>query len=243
MAERVPLNIAVVEDTFSDTEVLIELIRESDTPFTFDCFESGEAFMQEFSEGYYDLIFLDVFMYDLNGVETAERIRDLDTQVVIVFTTTSEDYTRESYRLNAYKYLLKPLSAEDVADALDLAVLKRDKAQGANLTIVSENEPVTILFADILYVESSNRRSLVVTKNGTYSTLMTIDALQKLLPAPRFLRSHRSYIVNFDFVDELADDFIMNNGDIVYITVKNYRKVKRAYEDYLFTQVRSGDMS
>jgi DNA-binding LytR/AlgR family response regulator len=67
---------------------------------------------------------------------------------------------------------------------------------------------------------------------------MTIDALEKLLPSPRFLRSHRSYVVNLDRVDEVSDDFIMDNGTVAYIPVKSHRKSKRAYADYVFSRVR-----
>lgn len=233
------LRIAIAEDTQSDTDILVEMIKACSQPSDISAFESGEALLQGFEKGLYDLVFMDVFMYELNGVETVERIRDIDTQVVIVFTTTSEDFTRESYRLNAYKYLVKPLVAEDVQDALDLAALKRDKAQGATLAVVWENVPVVIPLADILYIEAFNRRSLVHTDGEVYPTTMTIDALEKLLPTPPFCRSHRSFLVNMDRVDEVSDDFIMDNGTVAYITVKSHRRIKRIYEDYIFSKVRS----
>jgi len=232
------LRIAVVEDTQSDTDILSELIKACSQDSTISAYESGEAFIEGFEKGQFDLVFLDVFMYELSGVQVAEQIRDVDTQVVIVFTTTSEDFTREGYRLNAYKYLLKPLVGADVQDALDLAALKRDKDQGATLAIVYENVPVVIPLADIIFIESSNRRSLIHTADETYATTMTIDALEKLTPTPRFLRSHRSYLVNLDHVDEMREDFIMDNGTIAYVTVKNHRKIKNQYEDYLFSKVR-----
>jgi len=232
------LRIAIAEDTKSDTDILVDMINRCQQQSSVSLYESGEQFLRSFEKGMFDLIFLDVFMYELNGIETAERIRDIDTAVVIVFTTTSDDFTRESYRLNAYKYLVKPLVVTDVQDALDLATMKRDKAQGATLAIVWENVPVVIPLVDILYIESSNRRSLVYTDDEVYSTSMTIDALEKLLPQPRFLRSHRSYIVNLDRVDEVSDDFIMDNGSIAYITVKNHRRIKQKYEDYVFSKVR-----
>jgi DNA-binding LytR/AlgR family response regulator len=75
----------------------------------------------------------------------------------------------------------------------------------------------------------------------TYATTMTIDALQKLLPSPRFLRSHRSYLVNLDHVDDLEEDFIMDNGDIAYVAVKNHRKIKHTYDDYLFSITRGDE--
>jgi DNA-binding LytR/AlgR family response regulator len=235
------LKVALCEDTPVDADLLVALIDMSKIAYTLDTFSSGEALLEVFEKEKYDLVFLDVYMGDLTGVQTAERIRDIDTQVVIVFTTTSDDFTREGYRLNAYKYLLKPVVEEDVVDALELATLKRDKAQGATLAIVTDNVPVIILLNDIVFVESSNRKSLIYTTSETYATTMTIDALEKLLPSPRFLRSHRSYIVNLDHVDDLEEDFIMDNGDIAYVAVKNHRKIKHAYDDYLFSTVRGDE--
>jgi DNA-binding LytR/AlgR family response regulator len=218
---------------------LIGFIEDCEQDSDIAAFESGEALLKSFDKGAFDLIFLDIFMYEMSGIQVAETIREIDTQVVIVFTTTSEDFTRESYRLNAYKYLVKPLVLADVQDALELAVLKRDKASGATLAIVYDNNPVVIPLDEILYIEASNRRSLIHTDDDVFATTLTIDSLQKLLPSPRFTRSHRSYLVNFDRVDEVSDDFIMDNGTVAYITVKNHRKIKRAYEDYVFSKVRS----
>jgi DNA-binding LytR/AlgR family response regulator len=240
-ADASVLRIALCEDTPVDAELLATLIEMSKVPCALECFTTGEALLEVFEKDMFDLIFLDVYMGELTGVQTAERIRDIDSQVVIVFTTTSDDFTREGYRLNAYKYLLKPVSSEDVLDALELATFKRDKAQGATLTIVTDNIPVVIPLDDILYVESSNRKSHIWTTGETFSTTMTIDDLARLLPSPQFLRSHRSYIVNLDHVDDIEEDFIMDNGELAYIAVKNHRKIKHIYDDYLFSRVRDDE--
>jgi DNA-binding LytR/AlgR family response regulator len=236
-----PLKIALCEDAQVDAELLSALINLSEVPNEMETFGTGEALLETYKKDKYDLIFLDVFMGELSGVQTAEKIREIDTHVVIVFTTTSDDYTREGYRLNAYKYLIKPVNLADVKDALDLAVMVRDKAAGASLAIVTDNVPVFIPLHDIIFVESSNRKSLIYTLDKTYATTMTIDSLEKLLPAPRFLRSHRSYIVNLDHVDDVDEDFIMDNGDIAYIAVKNRRKIKSLYDEYLFNSVRNNE--
>jgi len=232
------LRIALCEDSPVDAELLTALVEMSETPHTLDVFPSGETFLEQYEKEKYDLIFLDVFMEQLSGVETAERIRESGDQVVIIFTTSSEDFTREGYRLNAYKYLLKPLKFEDVIDALELAVLKRDKGQDATLTFLTEDDPVVVPLSDIIYIESNNRTSTINTVNGTFSASMPINDLAKLLPSPRFLPSHRAYIVNLDHVDEMKEDFIMDNGMIAYIAIKNQRKVRKAYKDYLASKAK-----
>ncbi len=236
-----PLRIALCEDTQVDAELLQALVNLSDVPTEVEAFGTGEALMDIYKKGKYDLVILDVFMGELTGIQTAEKIREVDTNVVIVFTTTSEDFTREGYRLNAYKYLTKPVNLDDVKDALGLAVMVRDRAAGASLAIVTDNVPVFIPLNDIIFVESSNRKSLIYTFDKTYATTMTIDSLEKLLPPPRFLRSHRSYIANLDHVDDVDEDFIMDNGEIAYIAVKNRRKIKNLYDEYLFNSIRDNE--
>jgi DNA-binding LytR/AlgR family response regulator len=179
-------------------------------------------------------------MGELSGVETAEMIRTQDTDVVIVFTTTSEDFTREGYRLNAYKYMIKPVIRMDVKESLELALVKRDRNFEANLEIISEGRAVSIPFNSIEYVESRDSRSYIKTACGEeYSTITSLDSLETLLNPPRFLRSHRAFIVNLDHVDDIDDDFIMDNGDIAYIRVKDHKRIKNKYDDYIFSKIRS----
>jgi DNA-binding LytR/AlgR family response regulator len=237
---KTSLKVAICEDTKAEREALCALIEESKREVEIHCFPSGESFLEVFTPGSYDLIFLDVYMGEISGVQVAEKIRDDDTQVVVVFTTTSEDFTRESYRLNAYKYMLKPVSYDDVLDSLELATVKRDRAKGAAVQIVCDGEPVTMALADIVFVEANNRRSIFkMTDGASFSTTTTIDALEKLLPSPQFLRSHRAYIVNLDHVVDVDEDFIMDNDMRAYIRVKDFRKIKHAYDDYIFSSVRS----
>jgi len=238
--EKPPLLIAVCEDTEPDLLVLKTLIENSGVNYTLDIFKNGESFIAAFEKGKYDLIFLDVFMEELSGVDTAEKIRELDANVVIVFTTTSEDFTREGYRFNAYKYMIKPILKEDVEESIDLAVVKRDRDLEASLEIISDGRAVSIPFNDIEYVESRDSRSRIVTSDGQeYPTIVSLDSLETLLSPPRFLRSHRAFIVNLDHVDDIDDDFIMDNGDIAYIRVKDHRRIKNQYDDYVFSKIRS----
>ena len=234
------LRIAICEDTESDLKRLKGFIENSGIAYVLDVFTSGEALIAQFKKSSYDIIFLDVFMEELSGVETAERIREEDSLVVIVFVTTSEDFTREGYRLNAYKYMIKPIIKEDVEESLDLAIVKRDRTLEAALEIISDGKAVSIPFNDIVYVESRDSRSYVITSSGDeYPTVTPLDSLETLLTPPRFLRTHRAYIVNLDHVDDVDDDFIMDNGNVAYIRVKDQRRIKNKYDDYLFSKVRS----
>ena len=235
---RPALRIALCEDNPVDTELLTALVEASSVPHTLDAFLSGEEFLEVFEKEKYDLIFLDVYMGELSGVQVAEIVRETDTEVVIIFTTSSEDYTRESYRLNAYKYLVKPLELKGIADSLEIATLKRDKVPDETLAFVTDDGPVVIPLGEIVFIESTKRKLSIHTTDRTYLSSMTINDLAELLPSSRFLRSHRAYIVNLDRVDEMREDFIMDNGEIAYVTVKNHKKIQRAYNKYLKSKVQ-----
>lgn len=113
------LRIAITDDLNSEREKLSSAII---APFSkvglnvgnIDEYTSGEELLRQFSAGRYDLIFLDIYMGGMSGVETAKRIRVLDKNVMLVFVTTSNEFASESYAVKANFYLLKPVRAESI---------------------------------------------------------------------------------------------------------------------------------
>ena len=85
-----------------------------------DLFSGGEEFLADFRRGKYDLIFLDIYMEGINGIQTAAEIRRQDKSVRLIFVTTSNDFAAESYSLRADYYLLKPYVHEDIVKAMKL---------------------------------------------------------------------------------------------------------------------------
>ncbi len=234
------LKIAICEDSSDDTNLLIGAIERSDIPANWDCFVSGEELLSNFIPGKYDLIFFDIYMEGLLGVEAAAKIRDIDTTVIFVFTTTSIGHTLESYRLKAPLYLEKPVKDEDVAEALAMAVERKKSLSYVNLFINGEKQ--TISLESIIYFEVRDHSVYVNTLTETFRTGQSIklNHIEKML-TKNFLRCHYSYIVNLKYVKYLDNDlktFIMHNGDIAYISFQLFKKSKEAYENYLFSKLQ-----
>jgi DNA-binding LytR/AlgR family response regulator len=243
-----PLKIAVCEDLPEDAARLAALIEQSGVPVRTERFESGEAFLETFAKGKYHLIFLDVYMGGMTGVDTAGKIREKDKNVMLAFTTTSLDHMPDGYRLNAYKYIVKPANAADVSEAVELALARRERMSAEVLTVPAGGETVKIPFDEIYYAEVYDHRCFVHTDTETPGVSVTLDELTRLLPPPRFLRCHQSYIVNLDYVKtieyvmESGNAFIMANGEKAYIRVKEFSKMKAAFESYLFKSAREGNI-
>jgi len=184
-----------------------------------------------------DLIFLDIHMPDLNGIEF---VRALASNPKIVFTTAYEKYAIEGFKLEAMDYLLKPFSYEEFLVAAQKAKKQIELEQKATITIEANNEFLflksdykirRINFDDILYIEGLKDYVKVYLRNEP-KPLLTISSMKQIeakLPVARFMRVHRSFIVNLSRI-EIIERFRIVFGK-VYIPVSDQYKDK--FQEYL----------
>lgn len=236
-----PLEIAIFEDFAKDADLLIQFILKSGISAEYKIFSSGEELLASFSTNRYDLIFLDIYMGEVQqGVTIATKIREMDTVVTLAFTTSSKDHALESYRLKAYAYLEKPLRPSDVREVLEQAQSKRSTAPAVKLLIKGAYHKIPL--DSILYFEKKNQAVLVNTLTSILRTSQTVKLgnIEAVLP-DSFLRCHQSYIANLHYVRGLDQElriFLMQNGDKVYIRRQDVKKAAKIYEDYLFNKTR-----
>jgi len=184
-----------------------------------------------------DLIFLDIHMPDLSGIEF---VRALASNPKIVFTTAYEKYAIEGFKLEAMDYLLKPFSYEEFLVAAQKAKKQIELEQKATITIEANNEFLflksdykirRINFDDILYIEGLKDYVKVYLRNEP-KPLLTISSMKQIeakLPVTRFMRVHRSFIVNLSRI-EIIERFRIVFGK-VYIPVSDQYKDK--FQEYL----------
>ena len=215
------LQIAICEDVHDDAALLCSVVEKCVIPAQSHPFSSGEELLESFQAGMYDLVFMDIYMKGMTGIETVEAIRNIDENVTIAFTTSSPDHTLEGYKLDVHKYIVKPVTEpkneKDVNKALEQALMK--KKNRPSITIVLAGGERTEVFLDtIMYFEHKNRVIELHTAERIMVTSQSarLDALERQLPSPPFLRCHRSYLVNLDYVDKTDKElnaFRMKNGD------------------------------
>lgn len=235
------LQIAICEDVKDDAQRLLACICAASPASRCDVFERGEDLLRAFAPCRYDLIFLDIYLDALSGVETAQAIRRQDEGVVLAFTTGSEEHTREGYRLRALKYILKPVDPGEVADALALAEMKR-RARGT-FTFLTGGRRMDLPHDTILFFELRDRTVYVHTTAETLRASQTerMDAIEARVPCPPFLRSHHSFLVNLRHVQGVDRDFIMRGGARAYIRRSDVRKCADAYKAWLLYELGKED--
>ncbi len=177
-------------------------------------FSSAKSAMQEMIDNKPNLIFLDIQMPNVNGIEFA---RIIDDKTRIIFTTAFKEYALEGYRVNAIDYLMKPISYVNFLTAAKRAlkwfeIIQKGEDKKTNLPdntdaifIKSDYKIVRVLFDDILYIEGLRNYIKIYTnrKRTSIITLMTMKEIEDSLPDERFIRVHKSYIVAINKIDSI----------------------------------------
>ncbi len=187
----------------------------------------------------FDIIFLDIIMGDTNGMAYARLLRRQDTRVKIIFLTSSTDYVYEGYEVNAAGYLVKPVKNDQVAKVMDKAIEQIADAGKDSLYVTSRGVTQRIPASDILYVESDNNKvNVVLAKTGAKIAVYTkLDAFEQTQPSKIFIRSHKSYLVNFLHIEKYAHDtFILTDGTVIPISRAYKDKVKQDFYTLLHSQ-------
>ena len=213
-------------------EILCQYFEEINEEVSIIEYGSGETLVADVEEGYLDmeLLFLDIYMKKLNGMETARKLRQLQCKVPIIFLTASPDYAIESYEVQASGYLLKPFSEEKLMKLLNM-ILKTDMKR--RVAIKNRRQYRYPYTDDIVYIDSDKHNVTLHLSDG--SEIVTVDKLveiEKRINEKRFLHCHQSHLVNMDYVADVQDNFIMKDGSIVPIRVRGRKEMLDAYYNY-----------
>lgn len=178
----------------------------------------------------FDIIFLDIKMKTINGVDCAKLLRENDVNSLIVFVTSSAEYVFSGYEVKAFRYILKT----DLVNAFDrifgecLTELKKniDKVFPLKTTSVVKNIPLN----DILYFESNKRVLIVHTKGEDHSFYGKLDDIEEGLQNDNFIRIHQSFLVNALKIKSVSKtEVTLKNGDILPVSKSRATAVKEAY--------------
>lgn len=233
---------AIVDDRADDREFLAKelygALRERGYgAAAIDAYEGGEQLLEAFDRGSYDLIFLDIYMKGINGIETGAEIRKKDRDVRLVFITTSNDFAAESYSLRADYYLLKPFSREDILRALDCIDLSDFERK--RVAVLPDGSEIPL--HDILYSEYFNHRITIHLINGRKKKLRASQLeMEKLLCANDFFAtSMKGMIVNLEYVQRIDEGMIyLEEGHCLPVSRRRSSDIRRAHAAILFRSVR-----
>lgn len=224
------LKIAVCEDEKEQSELIKEYLRkildETSLSYEIITFNSGEDLFNNYHHDV-DIFLLDILMDELNGMDTARKIREIDDKnVEIIFTTSLVDYIQEGYEVRAYRYLLKPLKFEDLKRHM-ISCINDIREKNKYIFINGKSDILKIKANDITYIEIQKRDMTIHTKKGDHQVKSTMDKVEKYLNNSNFYRCHKSFLVNMEYVDSIKQYVaILENKEEVPISRHRFKDFK-----------------
>lgn len=218
---------------------LVEAYRHSrKEELTYVSFQSAIELLASMESGEYDLLLLDVLMPGVNGLQAAREIRERNSRVEIVFLTSSPEFAVESYSVRAHYYLLKPVTEDKLFPILDRLMDEFKRPEEA-LRIRTPSSVFSLPYAKIEYIEvNAKKLYFYLTDGGTRDVPGSLaDYEPVLLKRPGFIKVHRSYLVNLQWVQELRQGELTTvGGRRVPISRTAYAQVRTAYTQFLFAE-------
>ncbi len=231
-----PLRCCVIDDEPLAANLISSYVERTPTLALVGTFNSASEAVRVILDGKVDLVFLDIEMPQINGMEFAKII---PPTCRIIFTTAYDRYAVQGFRVNAIDYLLKPVSYEEFLEAATHALTAAQGAPlGSNalpsrefLLVKSEYRLIQIRIADIQLIEGLKDyiKIFVAGQPKAILTLMSMKAIEQTLPARQFMRVHRSYIVNTSKISIIERNHIII-GDHVVPVSESYRQ---QFSDYI----------
>ncbi len=207
------LRVAICDDEAAARDalhILLEKVLMENTEEIVYEFSTGAGAVSWLKKhpGEIDLLFLDVEMDGLNGMECAEKIREFDKNLMIVFVTGYADYVFDGYRTGALDYIMKPVKTQKLFDLLHRVRVKMAQEEKEVFLLKNADGIWRFHLHDILYFYSDKRLVSLVTKNAEYPFYDRLDKIEERL-GNRFLRIHQRFLINPEHVERLGKDFIL----------------------------------
>ena len=236
------LKIAVCDDSRELLEKVEKDLHEYEnvrnTPVTVHTYTNAMELLDGLKKTDYDILILDIIMPGFTGMQAAHEIRKFNEEIKIIFLTSSKEFAIESYSVGAYYYLLKPVLKEKLFSVLDKVVSEITSKQ-ESCVIYTHMGIVNIPFARIECLEVYNKHLVFHLSDG--STKETRGALTDyenvFLERKEFLKIHRSYILNMDYIHSIeAGEIATYSGKRFPVSRLLAKDIKEHYMNYMFTK-------
>ena len=215
------MKIAIAEDDRSHSEQLRRYLdqyaQEQGLRMEVTAYDSGEALLDEFAHQF-DLIFLDIAMEKLDGVEAARCIRAQDPDVAIIFVTNLAQYAIRGYEVDALDYILKPVTYFAFSQRLSRAIRRVRPVEKRFIMLSDRNGMVKLDIASVTYVESRGHELVYHTQQGTHVVAGTIRDAEAALSQFDFYRCNKGYLVSLRHVDGIRESCALVGGEELLIS-------------------------
>lgn len=208
------MKVLIVDDEPLARDELSYLLEQNDLVEEISEADGINSARKEVEKNQPDLIFLDIQLDDGSGMAFAKKIKKMETGPYVVFATAYDQYALDAFEADAIDYVLKPFEAERINDTVKRVAKLMDnqnnitnQQKNPRISLTNDERTIVIQKRDILYIQAQAGKVVVHTENQGITSKQTLNSLINLLDPNRFIRVHRSFIVNLNKVYELQPSF------------------------------------
>ena len=229
-------HIAVVEDDKMYAAQLREYLKRYETEkkqkISVTMFSDGEDIVTDYSADF-DIILMDIVMTFLDGMSAAERIREKDSEVIIIFITNMPQYAIQGYPVDALVYVLKPLSYFAFSQRI-VSAIGRIRKKGSRFVVIPlKGGRRKVDISLLCYVEVRDHDLIYHTADGDFETKGTMKDAEDALKDENFFRCNRCYLVNLDYVENFQGSDVTVNGNVIQVSRSRKKAFLDALNDYM----------
>ena len=229
------LLIAVVDDDPKDAAQLKECVE------TYCKLNDHAAMIHVFSDGLdlirstenHDIIFLDIQMGKLDGLETARFIRKINKENILIFVTNMAQFAIKGYEVDALDFILKPVSMASIVYVLDKAMKRLDGSARALFSLKTYDGTISLSANDITYVEVFDHNLVYHTIRGDYTVRGRLSDVSEKLSPDRFVMCNRSFIVNLRHVSNVTSDYLLIGDTRISVSKSHRKELMKRFSSFL----------
>lgn len=230
------IHIAIVEDERSYVKQLIEYIDRFKQEFSREIkvtvFSDGDEIAENYTADY-DIILMDIQMRFMDGMTAAEKIRELDGDVAIMFITNMTSYAVKGYEVDALDYIVKPVEYFSFSQKLLRAVERVKRREESYIMIPVENGIQKIPLEELYYVESFGHQLIYVTKKGRFASRGVMKQVEVQLMPKGFFRNAKSYLVNMKYVEGISEGYCVIHNEKLQISRQKRKEFMEVLLNYM----------
>lgn len=230
-----PMNVAIVEDDQRASDTLSRHLerfgKENDIHFRVQVFPNAVLFLEHYTAEY-DLVYMDIQMPMMNGMDAAMRLRELDPNVALVFVTSLTQYAVQGYEVNALSYMVKPFNYYDFAIKMTRVIRRIPPHDGEDIMVPTDMGTVRLSLEQIQYIEVQGHHLIYHTMNRTYTQYSTLSKVEQQLAAYHFVRCNSCYLVNLQYVQGISGMMVQVGDDMLKISQPRRKQFVKEVEAY-----------
>ncbi len=231
--------IAIVEDEDKAAETLIGFLHKYEEEyrqeFQITRFSNGYNFLTKY-QAVYDIVFMDIEMPAINGMETAEKLREMDQTTVLIFVTNLTQYAIRGYEVDALDYILKPVTYGSFVMKMHRALKRVQPKNTAKVIISTKSGDFSVPVSTIQYVESAGHTITYHTETEEYQGYGTLKAVEESLPGEQFYRCNSGILVNLDHVTGIQGTDVSLGKISLPISRSRKKEFMKAVQEWAMTR-------